>query len=53
MAHDLGLRVVAEGIETKESMNFLLEQDCDEGQGYWLSRPMPAKDLGNWMQEGK
>ncbi|MDN3616593.1 EAL domain-containing protein [Vibrio gallaecicus] len=52
MAHQLGIRVVAEGIETQEQANFLLEQDCDYGQGYFFARPM-AVDLfeKDYLQE--
>ena len=44
MAHSLGLNVIAEGVETEEQLNYLREHGCDEIQGYWLSRPMPASD---------
>jgi len=47
MAHDLGLKVVAEGIETEQQHAILLELGCDYGQGFWLGRPMPAKQLLN------
>jgi diguanylate cyclase (GGDEF)-like protein/PAS domain S-box-containing protein len=40
MAHGLGLRTVAEGIETAEQFNYLLGLGCDEGQGYLMSRPV-------------
>jgi diguanylate cyclase (GGDEF)-like protein/PAS domain S-box-containing protein len=42
MAHDLRLKVIAEGIETEEQRRFLVSKRCDEGQGYLFSRPMPA-----------
>ena len=45
MAHQLGLKVVAEGIETKEELAFLAKHQCDEVQGYLLSRPLPAQDF--------
>ncbi len=40
MAHSLGLNVVAEGTETKDQIDYLTEQGCDEIQGYWLSWPI-------------
>lgn len=40
MAHALGLNVVAEGVETAEQMDYLREKDCDEVQGYAVSRPL-------------
>ncbi len=40
MAHGLGLEVVAEGVETKEQLEFLAARDCEEIQGYYFSRPL-------------
>ncbi|MEY4765112.1 MAG: hypothetical protein RI907_1785, partial [Pseudomonadota bacterium] len=45
MAHSLGMRVVAEGLETAEQKAFLQGQCCDMAQGYLLARPMAAADL--------
>ncbi|WP_368658735.1 EAL domain-containing protein [Metabacillus halosaccharovorans] len=45
MAHNLNLKVVAEGIETKEQLVFLQHHLCDEGQGFFLSKPLLANDL--------
>ena len=45
MAHKLGLHVVAEGVETDEQRNLLVEAGCDFGQGYLFARPMPARDF--------
>jgi diguanylate cyclase (GGDEF)-like protein/PAS domain S-box-containing protein len=42
MAHSLQLKVVAEGVETAEQLAFLRAHNCDEIQGYWLSRPLTA-----------
>ncbi|WP_161949610.1 EAL domain-containing protein [Bacillus dakarensis] len=44
-AHSLNLNVVAEGIETKEQLVFLQQNLCDEGQGYFLSKPQSASEL--------
>jgi diguanylate cyclase (GGDEF)-like protein/PAS domain S-box-containing protein len=45
MAHSLRLKVVAEGVETQEQFNFLLERGCDAMQGYFFSKPLPAKEI--------
>jgi len=45
MSHNLGLELIAEGVETKEEMDFLIENGCDNFQGYYFSRPIPAKKI--------
>ncbi|MDH5392243.1 MAG: EAL domain-containing protein [Gammaproteobacteria bacterium] len=45
MAHGLGMAVVAEGIETKEQLNFLQTMHCGRGQGYFLSKPVPKEEI--------
>lgn len=45
MAHNLNIRVVAEGVETLEQLNFLNEIHCDEVQGFFISRPLPAEQI--------
>ncbi len=45
MAHKLGIRVVAEGVETEAQLAFLREYGCDEYQGYYFSKPLPADEL--------
>ncbi|HMH43558.1 MAG TPA: EAL domain-containing protein [Pyrinomonadaceae bacterium] len=49
LAHNLNLRVIAEGIETNEQHDFLRSLKCDEGQGYLLGRPAPA-ELIDWVK---
>jgi diguanylate cyclase len=49
LAHRLGLRVVAEGVEDLPTLDALRELGCDEVQGYLVARPMPAADLTVWL----
>jgi diguanylate cyclase (GGDEF)-like protein/PAS domain S-box-containing protein len=51
LAHNLGLTVVAEGIEDTTTLQQLLQYGCDVGQGYLFSRPLPADELTAWAQE--
>ena len=53
MAHSLGIRVVAEGVEDQATWNLLKTFGCDIVQGYYLSRPIPAQDLERWLGERK
>jgi EAL domain-containing protein (putative c-di-GMP-specific phosphodiesterase class I) len=50
LAHNLGVKVVAEGVEDLETMERLIEYGCDAAQGYFFSRPLPAGDLREWLQ---
>jgi diguanylate cyclase (GGDEF)-like protein/PAS domain S-box-containing protein len=52
MGHALGMRVLAEGIETREQLEFLRSQGCDEGQGYLFSRPVPADSVKELLSGG-
>jgi len=45
MAHNLDLKVIAEGVETKEQLEFLEQQNCDQIQGFLISKPLSADDL--------
>jgi len=45
MAHKLGCKVVAEGIENKEQRDILIDAGCDYGQGYYYSKPMMASEF--------
>ncbi|WP_394672658.1 EAL domain-containing protein [Limnobacter sp.] len=49
LAHALGLIVHAEGIETAEQRESLIQMGCDRLQGYWFSRPMDMDSLKNWL----
>ncbi|KGP74630.1 EAL domain-containing protein [Pontibacillus yanchengensis] len=45
LAHNLDLKVIAEGVETKEQLDFLTSKDCDFLQGYYFSKPIPADEF--------
>ena len=49
LGHNLSLRVVAEGIETAETMACLHRSGCDVAQGYLIARPMPLPELTSWL----
>ncbi|MFI4939338.1 MAG: EAL domain-containing protein [Burkholderiales bacterium] len=53
IAHSLRMKVVAEGVETEEQLKFLRNSRCDEMQGYFFSRPIPAVDFGLMLSSGK
>jgi len=53
MAHSLNLKVVAEGIETVEQQNFLIEQQCDIGQGYYFGKPMSLDELKTVLERNE
>ena len=50
MAHELGMQVVAEGVETEQQHQLLMEAGCDHGQGYWYGRPMPPAQFEAWVR---
>jgi EAL domain-containing protein (putative c-di-GMP-specific phosphodiesterase class I) len=52
MARSLKLRVVAEGVETREELEFLRAQQCDEAQGCYLSPPLPAERFARLLRTG-
>lgn len=52
MGRALKLCVVAEGVETEEQLAFLLAQECDEAQGYYFSRPIPADQFATLLKMG-
>ncbi len=51
LGHNMGLRVVAEGIESEAVWRQLVKLGCDQGQGYFISKPMPADQLRNWVEK--
>lgn len=50
MAKDLNLQVVAEGVETKEHVEFLKNSRCDVAQGYYFAKPMPLDEFDKLLQ---
>ena len=52
MAQSLGLRVVAEGVETKAQHELLLKHACNDFQGYLFGYPQPAAKFEQWFGEG-
>ncbi|MGS7817979.1 putative bifunctional diguanylate cyclase/phosphodiesterase [Pseudomonas aeruginosa] len=48
LAHNLGLEVVAEGVESKIAMGMLAEWGCEEVQGFFISKPIPGSDFQDW-----
>ncbi len=51
MAHGLGLGVVAEGVETREQLDYLRTQGCDMVQGFYFAKPMSAKKFEKWLEK--
>lgn len=49
LAHNFGLSVIAEGVETREALKSLLEMGCDRSQGFYIARPMPDKEMREWL----
>ena len=50
IAHRFGLQVVAEGVEDRKVAAYLKQQGCDQAQGYYFARPMPADEFANWLK---
>jgi EAL domain-containing protein (putative c-di-GMP-specific phosphodiesterase class I) len=50
LGHSLGMTMIAEGVESLEHLNMLKSFDCDEIQGYWLARPMPATECQTFIE---
>ena len=51
LGHNLGLKVVAEGVESNGMLEALIAVDCDFAQGYLFSRPAPPEQIGRWLQK--
>jgi diguanylate cyclase (GGDEF)-like protein len=50
LAHNLGLKAVAEGVENEHAWSKLKELGCDLAQGYYMSKPLPAEELTEWLR---
>lgn len=50
LGHSLNMKVLAEGVETKEQLMQLFDNDCDQVQGYYVSRPISARQMGEFMK---
>ena len=53
LGHNLGLKVVAEGIEDEESLQILKKYGCETGQGYFISKPVPPEDIEKFYKESR
>lgn len=51
MGKILALRVIAGGVETKAQMEMLTRIECPEAQGYYISRPLEAEKLPDWLSD--
>jgi EAL domain-containing protein (putative c-di-GMP-specific phosphodiesterase class I) len=50
LAHNLGMKIVAEGVETHEQLDYLVARGCDLIQGFYFSRPLPANQLISFIR---
>lgn len=50
LAHNLGLQVIAEGVETQAGLGWLAANGCEQAQGYLISKPMPAEEFSTWVR---
>lgn len=53
MAHRFGLQVVAEGVEDRDIVSYLKKKKCDQVQGYYFAKPMPAEEFAYWLDAFK
>jgi EAL domain-containing protein (putative c-di-GMP-specific phosphodiesterase class I) len=50
LGHNLGLKVIAEGVENICFWNMLAEKGCDFAQGFFMGKPMPAAEFDQWLK---
>jgi EAL domain-containing protein (putative c-di-GMP-specific phosphodiesterase class I) len=50
IGHELGMKVTAEGVETREQLDYLRSRGCDSAQGYFFSRPLPTQEMVHWLE---
>lgn len=53
LSHSFNIKVIAEGVETKEQLDCLIKEGCDEIQGYYFSKPLPASEVKKLIDENK
>ena len=53
LAHTLGLKIVAEGVEDEKTLDLLTYMGCDYAQGYYIAKPMPSVELHTWIKNSK
>ncbi|MBB5324971.1 EAL domain-containing protein (putative c-di-GMP-specific phosphodiesterase class I) [Anoxybacillus tepidamans] len=53
LGHNIGVKVLAEGVETEQEVAYLKEKQCDEVQGYYYAKPLPYHDLVKFLEEHK
>jgi len=51
MAHKLGLKVIAEGVETAQQRDLLIRANCDYAQGYFYTKPVPPEEFESWLKD--
>jgi EAL domain-containing protein (putative c-di-GMP-specific phosphodiesterase class I) len=51
IGHDMGMKVVAEGVETEQQLQALRRSGCDSAQGFYFARPLPPEELVDWLHE--
>ena len=53
LGKSLGMQVIAEGVETAEQEAYIIAQGCNEGQGYFYSKPLPARELTSYLKQAR